>query len=266
MAEHCDTMLIEKCACYANDAYTNSLDGTFIEDKKTDCQAFVVLKDNEIIITGQGTTTMKDWMIDFQIWRRRIWYLDNTLVHSGFIKQYESVREQIHAEIMKHLSTNTITKIICTGHSLFGAISTIIALDCAIKYSVQVSCVTFGSPRVGSSKFSKLFNKLVATSFRCVRHKDPIVFTPLPGRFKHVRGGVHFGKKLTFKMPFYNPIGCKVSDHSMEDYLHFISGVNEEKRIDIFEPRYYYGGGINSNISLDIVESVNEEVIPEELD
>lgn len=231
MAKYCDTQLIEKCARYANDAYTNTIKGTFIEDIKTDCQSFVILNEDEdeVIITGQGSTTMKDWLIDFQIWRKKVPYLENTLVHSGFIKQYESVRLMIHKEIDRHISKGKIKRIICTGHSLFGAISTIIALDCAIKYPVQVSCVSFGSPRVGSRKFAKIFNKLVATSFRCIRHKDPIVFTPLPGRFKHVRGGVHFGKDISFKIPFYNPIGCRISHHSMEDYLHFISTLNEMK-------------------------------------
>ena len=271
MAQYCDTELIEKCAGYANDAYTNTLKGVFIEDVKTDCQSFVILNEDEIIITGQGTTTMKDWMIDFQIWRKKVPYLENTLVHSGFMKQYEAVRDEIHAEIKKHILTGKIKRIICTGHSLFGAISTIIALDCAIRYPIQVSCVSFGSPRVGSRKFAKLFNKLVSTSFRCVRHKDPIVFTPLPGRFKHVRGGIHFGKDISFQMPLYNPIGCRVSHHSMEDYLYFISSVNEAKnKIEsIFEPRIDYSEGTSGtsvSISGPIEESTKEEGPGEGLD
>jgi hypothetical protein len=238
MAFHCDTYLIEKCASYANNAYTDLTQGTFIEDNKTDCQAFVIVDGDDIIITGQGTTTVTDWTINFQLWRKRVSYLENTMVHSGFIKQYEAVRDRIHDEICKHLRSKKIKRIVCTGHSLFGAISTIIALDCAIVYPVQVCCVTFGSPRVGSNSFAKLFDKLVGTSFRCVRHKDPIVFSPLPGRFRHVRGGIHFGKDISFNMPLYNCIGCRVSHHNMEDYLLFIHGINEKKKqVDIiYEP------------------------------
>lgn len=228
--EYCDTYLIEKCAGYANDAYADSPQGIFIEDTKTDCQAFVISKEDEIVITGQGTTTLKDWKINFQLWRKRVPYLKNSLVHSGFVKQYDAVRDRIHEEISKHMQMKTTKRIVCTGHSLFGAISTIIALDCAIKYPVPVCCVTFGSARVGSYTFAELFNRSVTTSFRCVRLKDPIVFTPLPGRFKHVRGGVHFGKDISFNMPLYNPIGCRVSHHSMEEYLSFISAKNETKQ------------------------------------
>ena len=80
MAKYCDTQLIEKCARYANDAYTNTINGTFIEDIKTDCQSFVILNEDEdeVIITGQGSTTMKDWLIDFQIWRKKVPYLENS--------------------------------------------------------------------------------------------------------------------------------------------------------------------------------------------
>lgn len=229
MAKHCDTKLIELCAEYANNAYSKNIEGAFIEDKDTDCQSFVSSKYDDIIISGQGTTTIKDWYHDFQVWRRKVDYLDNTLVHSGFMKQYESVRTRIHLEIVELMQKQNYKRIICTGHSLFGAIATIIALDCAIRYDIPVCCVTFGSPRVGSKKFSKLFNKLVNTSFRCVRHKDPITFTPLPGRFKHVRGSIHFGKELTFNVPLYNAFGCKVSHHDMCDYLEFIKNINEKK-------------------------------------
>lgn len=229
MAKYCDTVLIELCAEFAYNAYTKDIDGVFIENKETDCQSFVSAKGDDIIISGQGTTTFTDWYHDFQIWRTKVEYLDNTLVHSGFIKQYDSVRTRIHLEIVKLMQEKDYKRIISTGHSLFGAIATIAALDCAIKYDIPVSCVTFGSPRVGSRKFSKLFSKLVTTSFRCVRHKDPITFSPLPGRFKHVRGGIHFGKEITFNVPLYNVCGCRVSHHDMDDYLEFIKDINEKK-------------------------------------
>jgi len=230
MAAFCDTGLIVRCAEFSNKAYkASSINGVFLENKETDCQAFVVVDDDAIVITGQGSTTMTDWYIDLSIWRRKVPYLNNTLVHAGFIIQYESVRTKMHAEIEKIMKSKKITKIICTGHSLFGAVSTIAALDCAILYDIPVSCVTFGSPRVGGPKFKALFDKLISTSFRCVRHRDPITYTPLPLRFKHVRGGVHFGTKISFDPPLYSFCGCKTSHHSMSRYLSFISNIHSEK-------------------------------------
>jgi len=229
-----DTYLIEKCASYANDACPDFLEGISIEDAKTGCRAFVILNQYDIIIMGYGTTTTTDWTLR----RKKVSYLENTMVHSGFIKQYAAVRDRIHEEVNKHLQSKMIRKIVCTGHNLFGAISTIIALDCAIKYPVQVCCVTFGSPRVGNSAFARLFNKLVITSFRCVRHNDPIVFSQLPYIFTHVRGCVHFEKEIRFHVPLCNLTCCKVSHHNMGDYLQSINKINDRK-LEIFLPWNY---------------------------
>jgi len=230
----CDTDLIELCASYAKRAYSENMDGIFIENKNTDTQCYLIVKNKQLIITGQGSTTVTDCLIDIQFWRTRVPYLKNLLVHSGFVKSYDSIRNEIHKLIQDIIETQNITEIICCGHSLFGAISTICALDIKMNYNLPTYCVTFGSPRVGSKKFAKLFNEIIDKSYRCVRLKDPISFTPMPGLYKHVSGGIHFAGNLhdallNFKVPLYNPYGCKVQDHSIEDYLYFIHEVNLKK-------------------------------------
>jgi predicted lipase len=227
-----DSTLIEKCADISNRTYTNDIpNSTFIEDKVTDCQTFVIFDGKNIIITGSGSQSIKDWWFDFQISKTKVPYLRNTFVHTGFLKQYNSVRDRIHTKVLELIKEHKVQNIICTGHSLFGAISTIIALDCCLLYKdFNVSCVTFGSPRVGGKYFTKLFNKEVTTSFRCVRFKDPISFTPLPIRFRHVNGGIHFGKTISFKVPKYNFVGCRVSDHNMMEYWDYIKLYNCKKK------------------------------------
>lgn len=224
--------LIELCAKYSNDAYFKKIEGRFIENKETDTQAFIsYTEDKSIIITGQGTTTLRDWSIDFQIWKTKAKFLENVQVHNGFLKAYNSIRMAIHSEISKYVvNKQEISKIICTGHSLFGAIASICALDCALQYDTPVHCVTFGSPRVGGKSFVELFDNSVDVSYRCVRHKDPISYTPLPIRFKHVRGGIHFGNDAKNvgrdTLSLYNFIGCRVKHHSMEDYYEFSKRMN----------------------------------------
>lgn len=223
--------LIATCAGYSHRAYSKDIDGIFLEDPKTDCQAFVAVDGEDIVVTGQGTTTLKDWAIDFQIYRTSVDYLGDTLVHAGFVKAYNGVREDVHRQIESLLAdeARAVSRIVCTGHSLFGAIATIAALDCALRYELPVACVTFGSPRVGSRGFAKMFNDNVDCSFRCVRGKDPVTFTPLPLRFRHVRGGIHFGDRISSTVSLHNFCGCKVSDHSMEDYFAYITGQIETR-------------------------------------
>lgn len=215
--------LAKMCAVFSEQAYRCDIkDGTFIEDKQTDCQAFVTRMSNDVIVTGQGTTTLKDWAVDLQVWRTHVSYLNNTKVHAGFVKAYDAIREAVHVEIKKHIE-NGCTRIICTGHSLFGAIATIAALDCAFIYDLPVCCVTFGSPRVGSKGFAKCFNNNVDVSIRFVRNKDPITFTPLPLRFRHVRGSTALKDTTTC-------FGCGVDDHSMLGYRKCVHGYEGHMR------------------------------------
>ena len=222
-----DSHLIEKCANYSKDAYYKTVKGKFIEDIKTDTQSYVSLDGESIVFTGQGTTSMQDWKIDLQIFRTRVPYLNNNLVHCGFIKSYESIRDRVHEEIDNLRKNNFVSEFVCTGHSLFGAIATVAALDLKLKYNLPVKCVTFGSPRVGSSNFALTFNKTIDKSYRCVRLKDPVAFTPFGPRFKHVSGALHFAKKfLNLKVPVYNPVGCRIGQHDIQEYLDFIIDVN----------------------------------------
>jgi predicted lipase len=225
------TSLIHLASKYANDAYSKSIHGKFIESIETDTKSFVSFINGDVIICGQGTTSIKDISIDCQIWRTKVNYLENTKVHSGFMKSYESIRHLLHKEIKNILSTYEVTRIIVTGHSLFGAIATICALDCSLIYNIPVNCITFGSPRVGCKKFAKCFNKMVEISYRCVRLKDPVTFTPLPLRFKHVRGGIHFGKSFGIigseSLSLYNCCGCRINHHSMQEYHDFTCEMNK---------------------------------------
>ena len=217
--------LIHKCAILSKEAYSDFSSKELaeivkIDEPSTDTQAYIFRDGNTIYVTGQGTTTIRDWSIDFQIWRTSTKYLDNTRVHAGFVKAYDSVRERVLSEVQK-LVTLDCSHIICTGHSLFGAIATIASVDIALKYDIPVSCVTFGSPRVGSKAFTKLFSSVIATSFRCVYKKDPVTFTPLPIRFKHVHGKVLFSNNAsTFEAAdaTCGCIGCRVKHHNMESY------------------------------------------------
>ena len=207
-------ILISDCAQISNDVYSETFtekykDVVKVFDEATDCQCFIFRKDNDIIITGQGTTTFTDFCIDLQIWRVKSEHLKDTMVHAGFDKVYKSIRDKLHEEIekLKNLECN---RIVCTGHSLFGAISTIAAADIALNFDIPVVCITFGSPRVGASDFVSLFNKVVEKSYRCIYGDDSITYSPLPFRFKHVNGKVQY--KMSYGIP-------RTLHHSMNKYI-----------------------------------------------
>ena len=45
-------------------------------------------------------------------------------------------------------------------------------------------CITFGSPRFSVPDFIKLYDNNIDVSYRCVRFKVPVQFTPLPLRLR----------------------------------------------------------------------------------
>lgn len=218
--------LIKTCSKMALDSYDKlscSYDHS-IENKDFDVIVFFKLIENNLFIFGPGSESLTDWSLDFQIWRQKCSYLDNSLIHSGFFKIYNSIRDSCLTYIKQLIQQNKDLRIICTGHSLFGAIATIISADISC-FDNHISCITFGSPRVGNNKFAKYFNSNVDTSFRCVFLQDPITFSPLPIRFKHVRGCIQCNPtniSLNSNFNKWNFIGCKIAHHSMDSYINSI--------------------------------------------
>lgn len=106
---------------------------------------------------------------------------------AGFLQQFVGVckPDQPHADlaaVLQQLSGGRApTRVICTGHSLGGALATLGASWAALQWAqADVRCITFGSPRVGNKSFKKAFHSLVGTSLRLVHGRDPVPVLP-PG-------------------------------------------------------------------------------------
>jgi len=227
--------IVSECAYWSKDAYTLKLASVlpddehcyYLHDPGTDAQAFVIQETERTIVAFRGSTTTVDWLHDFQIWRKSARYLKNAWVHAGFLKQYDTLRDQILSKIQRD------KPIICCGHSLGGALSTIAALDLSLNSNkntakpLHVTCCTFGSPRVGSAFFRTLFDKHVNCSKRCVFKKDPITFTPLPIRFRHVAGVQYFDENGLLSKESKESqsdecrclVGCSAGHHSLDMYI-----------------------------------------------
>ncbi|XP_058724322.1 uncharacterized protein LOC131595839 isoform X2 [Vicia villosa] len=113
-------------------------------------------------------------------------------VHRGFLNAYDSVRTRIISLIRLAIGyvddhSEFIHKwhIYMTGHSLGGALATLLALELSsnqltTRGAISITMYNFGSPRVGNKRFVKVYNKKVKDSWRVVNHKDII---PTMGRF-----------------------------------------------------------------------------------
>lgn len=186
------------------------------ENKGTDTQGMFgeINKDTFVIaFRGSEETGVADWITDLKISQQVFPYKesknDKIRVHYGFIEAYQSVRDAV----LKGAKETPLKKIICTGHSLGGALATLAALD--IKFNCpdkEVSCYTYGSPKVGNKDFVESYNKRVPNTFRFVNGVDAVPQIP-PIAYEHV------GKELKLQSKEPGQLKNAMEDHFPYNYI-----------------------------------------------
>jgi uncharacterized alpha/beta hydrolase family protein len=107
----------------------------WVEDKKSDTQGFVAIKDKSIYIVWRGSSSKKDFQNDASI--DKVPFIEEgEKVHIGFKSSWEAVKDQTYEALDKALKTlggeNKIDNIIVCGHSLGAAVTTLFATEFGI--------------------------------------------------------------------------------------------------------------------------------------
>lgn len=169
----------------------------FICNEKSDTEGFLTHHDKILLISLRGTwptinedtTNLKDIYTDLNVPQTDFKEHQGSKVHKGFYSAFISVKTTID-EYLK-LYADRVDKIIITGHSLGGALATIVAtwLQKTKDYAKgKIILYTYGSPRVGDRNFVNLTTKLsgnntIKTDFphhRIVNNLDPVPYIPFP--------------------------------------------------------------------------------------
>ena len=136
------------------------------------------------ILTFHGTSNPADWRTDMDLK-----LVKNTLqlsdkgekIHHGFLNRYIYMKSNLEKIIQKY---NALTKDrgwFIAGHSLGGAIATLVAYDQNRNFTSQPHIYTYGQPRVGNDNFAKKMNKMYEYgAYRVVNSSDIISFLPPP--------------------------------------------------------------------------------------
>lgn len=169
-----------------------SKDGTLFQDSSTQV---LFARHRElpiafIVFRGTEPSQRADVVVDLKLWQTKLsehgWPEGWGSVHSGFVGAFESV-EPLVTQKVRELS-GTGVRVFVTGHSLGGALATLMTahllrlkeegldIDVAASY-------TFGSPRVGNSKFADAFTAATERhNVQVVRVRNGSdVVTSLPG-------------------------------------------------------------------------------------
>lgn len=130
---------------------------TGFSDRRSGTQAFAVLDgEGDAWVAWRGThvTSVIDLLVDFAAWR--VSWHGEARVHAGFRWAYRRLAVPIAA----WLDDNPHRTLVTTGHSLGGALATLLAAD-----RPGAELVTFGSPRVGNRAFADLLATRTARRF-----------------------------------------------------------------------------------------------------
>ena len=113
---------------------------------------------NHIFIGFRGTQNLENWITNIHF--SMIYPYDKNIgLEKGFYNLFVSMKTDIYNNIKILSRKYNTSQLLITGHSLGGAISTILNFDILYnKLKYQTYLITFGSPRIGNQFFVDEFN------------------------------------------------------------------------------------------------------------
>ena len=175
------------------------------KNNRADAKGYLVNRGDVMIMAIAGTESLKDVEVDFRV--GRVHLNDNTtldakeknisdriFVHRGFRDYADVVLSDGLAERLKtSLEKNPNAILYLTGHSLGGAVATIVAIrlaDAGLS-TAQVKVITFGAPAIGSHALAATYADKIDLT-RIVMSGDVIK------KSLGTLGYVQFGKTLKY--------------------------------------------------------------------
>jgi hypothetical protein len=247
---------------------------------------FVILKHDfykRVIITFPGTRAILQLI-------KEIWDSDGISLPDDptikimdyFMLIYVGLRDKVRASLKDVFSKYPDYQYVFTGHSLGGAIASIMAFD-AMRYkiiektSTSPMLITYGQPRTGNDVFANELMKLIPTVYRVVRQGDLVSHIPFCsysmivfGLCNSILPGGKFSESLvldenqkkTSVYYFYtwHAGGLKIYDYNMDTYIDCLNEYGENNPdpsciiypsyFDVFYHTYYFGYKVSSICSI----------------
>jgi pimeloyl-ACP methyl ester carboxylesterase len=159
----------------------------WIEDKKTDTQAFACKKDEHIVLCFRGTSSATDALVDAKFLKTDS-FDGSGRVHRGFKGAVDSVWADVQQAVR---AIGTDLPIYVAGHSLGAALAQLAAYRLAKGGSTIAAVYVYGSPRVGNKAYADAYNALLESkTFLHINNKDIVARIPPPFLgYRHLGGG-----------------------------------------------------------------------------
>ena len=199
-----------------------------------------------VAVVFRGTSEPNDALADLKVAKtylppdeRPAYVGRDPLVHRGFREQYyaplasgETLEAALFADVEACLAADPRARLLVTGHSLGGALSTLFGVRFSLaRRNVDVQVLNFGCPKVGNARFARLARE--ASNLRMHRvanRRDVVTRAPNIG-YRHaghtlVIDGAPGVAARAYKwheglsvLTNWNPLRGSVSDHSIASYI-----------------------------------------------
>ncbi len=179
------------------------------------------------VLAIRGTASLADALTDATCHSKNS--DTGSAVHTGFQTTFASFRDDL-AQYMRQPDVQKSTGIIhCVGHSLGGALATLVADWIKVEFNKTVYLYTFGCPRVGKKDFAIKSSARIDKIFRCVHGADPVPKIPV-WPFHHAPiNGVEYVS--------YRAQGIDIGAHSMDASPGYINTANKTDWYHIYSQK-----------------------------
>jgi hypothetical protein len=187
----------------------------------------------DVVIAIRGTEGILEWIHDAEFLLVPCPFLAGAgHTEDGFTAMYESLRtgaEPDSPTVVQALPKLSFPKplgslAIC-GHSLGGALATLLALDVAANTVFTDPAVySYGSPRTGDSLFAGTYDQVVKNSYRIANRLDIVPTLPPPVDYEHVLNPYDLNPiRIVPAPPKILVKSTLTCEHSLATYLYLLS-------------------------------------------
>jgi triacylglycerol lipase len=179
---------------YLTRTYRGFLEGfvptyAIVEDKH-DTRGYIGYHSEQqtIYVSFRGSESINNWIDNLDAISTDYPLCSNCEVHKGFYKAEQASFPNVLAQVRSLQAEFPSYSVVCTGHSLGGALSTLTAMDLVNSGVEHVKVWNYGCPRVGNTEFANYADSYLPSHHRVTHHKDMVPHTPMHERFTHIDG------------------------------------------------------------------------------
>lgn len=189
----------------------------------------------DVVVAIRGTEGILEWIHDVNFLLVPCPFLAaGGHTDDGFTGMYQSVRTDVAADptsLVKEIGNlafpQPVGAVTVCGHSLGGALATLLALDLTANGKAPFNhpaVYTYGSPRMGDLSFAATYNQAMMNSHRIANRFDTVSQAPPSGLYEHVTPPYELNpiqlRPLPPRVLVANTMLC---EHSLNTYLHLLS-------------------------------------------